>query len=231
MPEIFANIRAVGFDLDGTLIDTLPDLATAINAMLARVQYAQLPQAKIRTLVGDGAESLVERALAAGHSAGMRVVPPSEALALFKEVYAARLFHDSRLYPEAIPTLELLRGARLAAFCVTNKDGALAAPLMRAARLEPHLAFTIGPRSREERKPSPAMLLRAAAQLGLAPAQILYVGDSVIDVQAAHAAGCRAVAVSYGYDERIRRGAGNPDALIAGLGALTRLPGLPGAGT
>lgn len=231
MPEIFASIRAIGFDLDGTLVDTLPDLATAINAMLARVQYAQLTQEQIRTLVGDGAESLVERALAAGRAAGMRAVRPSAALTLFKEIYAGQLFRDSRLYPEAIPTLELLRGAGLAAFCVTNKDGALARPLMREARLEPHLDFTIGTHTREERKPNPAMLLRAAAQLNVAPAQILYVGDSVIDVQAARAAGCRAVAVSYGYDERIRRGGGSPDALISGLGELARLAGLLTAGT
>ncbi len=109
---------------------------------------------------------------------------------------------------------------------MTNKDGALARPLMREARLEPHLAFTIGAHTREERKPSPAMLLRAAAQLNVPPAQILYVGDSVIDMEAAHAAGCGAVAVSYGYDERIRRGAGRPAALLGGLGELTQLAGL-----
>ncbi len=231
MPEIFASIRAVGFDLDGTLIDTLPDLASALNAMLARFGYTQLTQATIRTLVGDGAESLVERALAAGRSAGARTVESGEALAVFKEVYAAQMFRDSRLYPEVIPTLELLRGAGLPAFCVTNKDGALARPLMREAGLEPHLAFTIGTRTREERKPSPAMLLRAAAQLNITPGQIMYVGDSLIDVQAAHAAGCRAVAVSYGYDERIRLGGGSPDALISGLAELTRLGGLMNAGT
>ncbi len=231
MPEIFASIRAVGFDLDGTLIDTLPDLATAINAMLARLEYTQLTQAKIRTLVGDGAEPLVERALAAGRPPGARPVPPSAALAVFKEVYAGQMFRDSRLYPEVIPTLELLRASGLAAFCVTNKDGALARPLLREASLESHLAFTIGSHTRAERKPSPAMLLRAAAQLQIPPAQILYVGDSVIDVQAARAAGCRAVAVSYGYDERIRRGAGSPDALISGLTDLAGLPGLLSAAT
>jgi phosphoglycolate phosphatase len=231
VPEFFASIRAVGFDLDGTLIDTLPDLATAINAMLARLEYTQLTQAKIRTLVGDGAEPLVERALAAGRPPGARAVPPSAALAVFKEIYAGQMFRDSRLYPEVIPTLELLRGAGLAAFCVTNKDGALARPLLREAMLEPHLAFTIGTHGRAERKPSPVMLLRAAARLQIPPAQILYVGDSVIDVQAARAAGCRAVAVSYGYDERIRRGAGSPDALISGLTELTRLAGLLSAGT
>ena len=79
---------------------------------------------------------------------------------------------------------------------------------MREARLESHLAFTIGTHTRAERKPSPALLLRAAAQLQIAPAQILYVGDSVIDMEAAHAAGCRAIAVSYGYDARIRGGHG-----------------------
>jgi phosphoglycolate phosphatase len=231
VPANFATICAVGFDLDGTLIDTLPDLATAINAMLVRLGHSQLTQAKVRTLVGDGAETLVERALAAGRTAGVHEAAVDEALAVFKEIYSGQMFRDSRLYPEVIPTLEALRGAGLAAFCVTNKDGALAGPLMREARLESHLAFTIGTHTRAERKPSPAMLLRAAAQLQIPPAQILYVGDSVIDMEAAHAAGCRAIAVSYGYDARIRDGAGGPEALLAGFGDLTRLDGLLTRGT
>jgi phosphoglycolate phosphatase len=231
VPAHFAAIRAVGFDLDGTLIDTLPDLATAINAMLIRLEHSVLTQAKIRTLVGDGAEPLVERALAAGRRDGVRAAPVGEALALFKEIYSAQMFRDSRLYPAVIPTLEALRAAGLALFCVTNKDGALAQPLMREAGLEPHMAFTIGSHTRQERKPSPAMLLRAAAQLGIPPAQMLYVGDSAIDMEAAHAAGCGAIAASYGYDERIRTGAGSPDALIARFGDLTRLEGLLGWGT
>jgi phosphoglycolate phosphatase len=231
VPANFATIRAVGFDLDGTLIDTLPDLATAINAMLAELGYSTLTAERIRTLVGDGAESLVERALAAGHTAGVRAVPAGEALAVFKKIYSGQMFRDSRLYPDVIATLEWLGAAGLSAFCVTNKDGALARPLMREARLEPHLAFTIGTHTRAERKPSPAMLLRAAARLDVPPAQILYVGDSVIDMQAAHAAGCGAIAVSYGYDERIRSGGGNPDALLSGIGELTRLAGRLGPGT
>ena len=203
MAAPFAGIRAVGFDLDGTLIDSLPDLATAINAMLRRLDYsASAGSAKIRTLVGDGAESLVERALAAGRGDSARAGPGDEAFAIFKEVYSRQMFRDSRLYAGVIPTLEALRDERTSPlFCVTNKDGALARALMHEAGLEPHLAFTIGPHTREERKPSPAMLLHAAAQLGLVPQQVLYVGDSVIDMEAAHAAGCRTVAVSYGYDE------------------------------
>jgi phosphoglycolate phosphatase len=226
VPAPYASIRAVGFDLDGTLIDTLPDLATAINAMLLRLGHAALTAAKIRTLVGDGAEPLVERALAAGAGDRGRQVPVSEALGMFKEIYAGQMFRDSRLYPGVIPTLEALRGAGLTLFCVTNKDGALARPLMQESGLEPYLAFTIGTHTREERKPSPAMLLRAATQLGIAPAQMLYVGDSTIDMAAAHAAGCGAVAASYGYDERIRDGAGSPDARISSFSDLTRL-GLP----
>ena len=231
MAAPFAGIRAVGFDLDGTLIDSLPDLATAINAMLRRLDYSALTQAKIRTLVGDGAESLVEHALAAGRGDSARAVPGDEAFAIFKEVYSRQMFRDSRLYAGVIPTLETLRDAHLALFCVTNKDGALARALMHEAGLEPHLAFTIGPHTREERKPSPAMLLHAAAQLGLVPQQVLYVGDSVIDMEAAHAAGCRTVAVSYGYDERIRAGAGSPEGLVAHFSELTRLGGLLTPGT
>jgi phosphoglycolate phosphatase len=195
--------------------------------MLLKLGYAVLTQAKIRTLVGDGAEPLVERALGAGQLPGARTVPLGEALAMFKNIYSPQMFRDSRIYPGVVPTLEALRDAGLALFCMTNKDAALAGPLMREAGLEPYMAFTIGTRTRQERKPSPDMLLRAAAQLGLAPGRVLYVGDSVIDMQAAHAAGCAAVAVGYGYDERIRGGAGSPDAVIANFADLSGLKGLP----
>jgi phosphoglycolate phosphatase len=231
LPTAFADIRAVGFDLDGTLIDTLPDLATALNAMLAQFSHAQLPEARIRSLVGDGAESLVQRALAAAAQPGLAPPPAREALAIFKELYARQLFSRSRVYPGVMPTLQALTRAGLALCCITNKDETLAQPLMREAGFEPHLAFTIGTRTREDRKPRPAMLLRACARLAVAPANMIYVGDSTVDMQAARAAGCRAVGVSYGYDERIRSGAGDADALIDTIGALTSLAGvLPPAG-
>jgi phosphoglycolate phosphatase len=222
----FAGVRAVGFDLDGTLIDTLPDLASALNGMLQQLEQTQLTEARIRTLVGDGAESLVQRALAAGARAGAPEPPVREALAIFKDIYSRQMFSRSRLYPQVMSTLQSLAAAGLALCCITNKDEALAQPLMRAAGFEAQLAFTIGTRRREDRKPRPAMLLRACQRLGIEPGQMLYVGDSSVDMQAAHAAGCRAVAVSYGYDERIGRGDGSPEVLIDSLPELTALDGL-----
>jgi phosphoglycolate phosphatase len=219
-----AGIRAVGFDLDGTLIDTLPDLAVAINAMLGQLGHSPLAEDRIRTLVGDGAEPLVERALMAGRQAGTGDASMTEALAVFKALYSDQLFRKSRVYPGVLSTLRVLAGAGLALCCITNKDGALAQPLMQAAGLAHHLAFTLGPATPEERKPSPALLLRACTRLGVTPQQMLYVGDSATDMEAAHAAGCGAIAVSYGYDERIRNGAGNPDAVIASFSELDRLP-------
>ncbi|MBS0578997.1 MAG: HAD-IIIA family hydrolase [Proteobacteria bacterium] len=226
MTESLAEIRAVGFDLDGTLIDTLPDLGTALNGMLARLHHAQLSEEMIRTLVGDGAESLVERALAAGRRPHAPEPSVREALTLFKGMYARRLFSRSRIYPEVIPTLRTLADAGLSLCCITNKDETLAQPLMREAALEGYFEFTIGTRTREDRKPGPAMLLRACGRLGIEPPQMLYVGDSTVDLQAARAAGCRAVAVSYGYDGRIRSGGGAPEALLAGFDEVARLAGL-----
>jgi phosphoglycolate phosphatase len=218
-----AEVRAVGFDLDGTLIDTLPDLASALNGMLARLHHAQLSEEKIRMLVGDGAESLVERALAAGRRPHTPEPSAREALTLFKGIYAARMFSRSRLYPGVVPTLQVLAGAGLSLCCITNKDETLAQPLMREAGLEGYFAFTIGTRTREDRKPGPAMLLRACARLGIEAPEMLYVGDSTVDIEAARAAGCRAVAVSYGYDGRIRAGGGNPEALLAGFADIAGL--------
>ena len=221
MPEGTPRPRAVGFDLDGTLIDTAPDLATGVNGMLAALSLPPLDEGRIPGMIGDGVENLVRRALAA--SAVREPLAAGyfeQALALFRQSYAAHLFDRSRVYPQVIETLQALGHAGLALCCVTNKETRLAQLLMQQAGLEPYVRFTLGPPSAPERKPSPAMLIQACTRLSVSPAELLYVGDSLVDMQAAHAAGCRAVAVSYGYDPRIRNGEGKPEALLASIAGL-----------
>jgi phosphoglycolate phosphatase len=123
------------------------------------------------------------------------------------------------VYPGVVSTLST-RQRRTALCCITNKDGAPAQPLMQAAGLRP-ICRSLGTAA-AGRKPSPALLPRARAW-GDAAADALR-RDSATDMEAAHAAGCGAIAVSYGYDERIRYGAGNPDAVIASFSELDRLP-------
>lgn len=223
MARLIDRLRAAGFDLDGTLIDSAPDLGAAANATLATLGLAQLPEARFPRLVGGGIGVLVERALteSLGHppEPGLR----DRALDCFRESYAARLFEHSRVYPGVIEGLGRLRDAGLALCCITNKHSSFALPLLEAAGLASLFDFTLCADEAARRKPQPAMLLEACARLDATPAQLLYVGDSRTDVLAARAAGCPVVTVDYGYDVEIGSGEPQPDALVASLEAIAEL--------
>jgi phosphoglycolate phosphatase len=200
MPKITEHIRAVAFDLDGTLIDTMADLAAAVNLMLGLLGATELPEPRVRALVGNGVDQLVLSALKESlgsiptHSAHR-----SAALALFRRLYGQRLFKRSQVYPGVVQALRSLADRGLALCCITNKDSVFAEPLLQQAGLSEFLAFTLCADRAEDRKPSPNMLLSACSRLGIAPAEMLYIGDSSVDIAAARAAGCPVIAVSYGY--------------------------------
>ena len=200
MPKLTERIRAVAFDLDGTLIDTMGDLSAAVNLMLSMLGARELPEPRVRALVGNGVEQLVLRALTESvgktptHSAQR-----SAALALFRRLYGQGLFKRSKVYPGVLQALRSLEDAGLSLCCITNKDSVFSAPLLKEAGLSAYFAFTLCADRAEDRKPSPNMLLAACSRLGIAPAEMLYVGDSSMDIKAARAAGCPVIAVSYGY--------------------------------
>lgn len=227
MPVKVDQIRAVAFDLDGTLIDTLADLTTAVNAALTALGAHPLPQARVKELMGDGTDKLVARALAEVSGAAADAALP-RALELFLASYAANVFSRSKLYPEVQRTLATLRQNAMRVCCVTNKSSRFALPLLEQAGLSGCLEFTLCADRMEDRKPSPALLLQACQRLEVAPREMLYVGDSHTDVMAAHAAGCGAVAVTFGYHkpgafERVR-----PDATVTRLiDIVTDVLGLP----
>ena len=216
------RIRAAAFDLDGTLIDTMGDLATAVNLMLSMLGARELPEPRVRALVGNGVEQLVLRALAESlgnlpsHSAQQ-----SAALALFRRLYGQALFKRSRVYPGVAEALRSLAEADIAMCCITNKDSIFAEPLLKQAQLSGFFAFTLCADRAEDRKPSPNMLLAACSRLGITPAEMLYVGDSSMDIAAARAAGCPVVAVSYGYGKEHSNGEIHPDTWVDSLTELS----------
>ncbi|HEY6484391.1 MAG TPA: phosphoglycolate phosphatase [Steroidobacteraceae bacterium] len=194
------RLRAVAFDLDGTLIDTMPDLAAAVNLMLRMLGARELPETSVRALVGRGVDQLVLQALT--ESLGTLPSHPAQrsaAIALFRRLYAQGLYRRSSVYPGIAQTLRALAGAGLSLCCITNKDSMFAVPLLETAGLSESLAFTLCADRAELRKPRPQLLLAACSRLAIAPAEMLYVGDSGLDMQAAQAAGCPFVAVTYGY--------------------------------
>jgi len=200
MPKLTERIRAAAFDLDGTLIDNMGDLAAAVNLMLGMLGANELPEPRVRALVGHGVEQLVLRALTESLGNGpTHSAQRSAALALFRRLYGQRLFKHSKVYPGVVQALRSLADAGIALCCITNKDSMFSEPLLQEAGLGGFFAFTLCADRAEDRKPSPNMLLSACSRLGIAPAEMLYVGDTSIDIAAARAAGCPVIAVSYGY--------------------------------
>lgn len=183
--------RLVLFDLDGTLVDSAPDLAASANALRAARGLPPLPLAHLRPHVGSGARGML--------GAGLGLKPGDAEYEPLRDAfladYATRLLDQTRLFDGVA---ELLAG--LPAWgIVTNKALALALPLQQGLAPLQRAAVLIGGDSTPHRKPHPAPLLAACARLGVAPSEALYIGDDLRDVQAARAAGLRAWAVRWGY--------------------------------
>jgi len=193
-------MKAVLLDLDGTLLDTAPDLAAAANAMLADQGLAPLPADTIRGFIGQGIPRLVERCLqASGFPLACERLQP--ALRSFATHYARLNGAASRPFPGVPDALERMRAASLRLACVTNKARAFTLPLLEKAGLAPFFDAVVTSDDVGRRKPDPAPFLHACRTLGVAPGEAAVVGDSANDAEAARAAGCRVLLVTYGYSE------------------------------
>lgn len=192
--------RAVLLDLDGTLLDTAPDIAAAANAMLAGQGLKSLPAGTIRDFIGKGIPHLVERCLV---EAGLPLVCAQlePALRAFGDHYRAFNGRSSRPYPGVVEGLRRLRAASLKLACVTNKARAFTTPLLEATGLAPLLDAVVTSDDVRRRKPHPEPYLHACKDLRVSPDEAVVIGDSWNDAEAGRAAGCRVLLVSYGYSE------------------------------
>lgn len=194
--------QGVLLDLDGTLLDTLPDLAAAANAMLAAMDRPALPESVIRTFVGKGADNLIARTLAARLDAP---APEPEEFAIAKahffEHYQANNGRLAQLYPGVTDGLQALSDLGLGLAVVTNKPYEFSIPLLEQADLLRFMKLVVGGDTCVRRKPDAEPILYACDKLGCAPGATLTIGDSINDALAARAAGCAVVAVPYGYNE------------------------------
>jgi phosphoglycolate phosphatase len=186
---------AVLFDLDGTLVDSAPDLAGAANELLAERGCPWLPYEVLRPHAGSGARGMV------GATFGLK--PGDEGYADLRErflaLYAQRLLADSRVFAEVLPLLADIEARRRPWGVVTNKAIHLATPLMDGLGLLARAAALVGGDSTPHTKPHPAPLLHASALLGVEPGRCVYIGDDRRDVLAGRAAGMRTVAAGWGY--------------------------------
>jgi len=217
--------RAVLLDLDGTLLDTAPDLAAAANAMLAEQGLAPLPAEAVREFIGSGIAKLVERCLqASGLALACARLEP--ALRSFGHHYARLNGTASQPFPGVVEALARMRDAGLRLACVTNKAAAFTLPLLEKSRLSPYLDAVVTADQVGKRKPDPAPFLHACHALGASPGESVVIGDSANDAQGARAAGCRVLLVSYGYSEGRDVRAIDSDGVVATLGeAAERLLG------
>jgi phosphoglycolate phosphatase len=201
-------IRVLVLDLDGTLVDTVPDLAAALNRLMALRGLPAFSEAETAAMVGDGVAKLVERAFAARGRA-----PDADAVGAFSRDYTAHVAVASRLYPEVLPVLRGLtaEGWRLAV--CTNKPEAAARALLEALDLNPLIAAVGGGDSFPVRKPDPAHLLATLRAADGEPGVAVMVGDHANDVAAATGAGMPCVFAAWGY---------GPMAMAEGAAAVAR---------
>lgn len=193
-------VRAVALDLDGTLLHTAPDLADAANRMLLALGRQALPEALVMTYVGNGAARLVKRLLTGEMEAEPDAAAFEQAQALFFEHYAEVLTRRSAPYPGAMEGVKQLHAAGYKLACITNKPERFTLPLLQAMGMLPYFSLVLSGDSLPRKKPDPLPLLHMAEMFGVSPAQMVMIGDSSADVGAARAAGCAAIAVSYGYN-------------------------------
>jgi phosphoglycolate phosphatase len=195
------RVKAVMIDLDGTLADTIPDLAAAANRMLRELERPELPLELIRTFVGKGIPNLVERALAGSLNGQASADAIARALPIYERCYAEVNGASATLYPGVTEGLDALRAARFPLACVTNKSRAYTIPLLAQLGLASYFEQVVAGDTLAQKKPHPAPLLHACRHFGVAPREMLLIGDSLNDAQAARAAGCPVFCVSYGYNE------------------------------
>lgn len=213
------EVDAILLDLDGTLVNTLGDFAQALNRMLADLALPAIDAPVIEHMVGKGTEHLLRSVLA---HVGVPDVAAryQDAWERYEHHYLQLNGQYAQVYPGVLPGLQALADAGLPLVCLTNKPLAFARPLLQAKGLEKFFQQVYGGDSFARKKPDPLPLLEACKALGTAPQRTLMVGDSSNDAQAARAAGCPVVLMTYGFNH------GQPIQAVpalAHLDALTQL--------
>ncbi|MFU8816327.1 MAG: phosphoglycolate phosphatase [Pseudomonadales bacterium] len=211
MPDAMRGYDGYLFDLDGTLVDTAPDINAALNHALHRAGLAPVSEALTRHWVGHGSKVLVQQAL--DHQL-QRHDDLEPLLEDFLRYYASHIADLSRPYPRVIDTLEMLRGRGAKLAVVTNKLTRLSVPLLTALNLTGLFDSIVCGDTAARPKPAADPALYACAALGLSCAETLFVGDSETDVGCARAAGCPVVCVADGYNHGVAPDALGADAII-----------------
>jgi len=207
-------------DVDGTLVDSVPDLAFCVDEMMRHLGREPWGEARVRDWVGNGVERLVRRALIGQLNGEPDEAEFSRAYPVFLDLYADNTSKRSLLYPGVLEGLDYLKVAGYALGCVTNKAEQFTLPLLKDLGIYEYFSIVICGDTLEQKKPHPAPLLHAAEFFKVRPGQSLMVGDSISDVKAARAAGFQIACLPYGYNHGEDIRVAEPDVIIETLAHL-----------
>lgn len=220
MPQF--KVSALMFDLDGTLLNTAPEIAQAANAMLADMGLPALPYAQIKSYIGEGAQMLIQRCLAGALGGAAESALIERAQPLFFAHYADNVTL-SLPFDGVQAGLEALKQRDLKLACVTNKPEKFTQPLLAASGLATFFEIVVSGDTLPKKKPDPIQLHHICAKFDVIEMEAMLVGDSATDIAAAQAAGCFIVTVPYGYNQGKSIDESQVDAMIRDL---TELPSI-----
>ncbi|SFV62276.1 Phosphoglycolate phosphatase [hydrothermal vent metagenome] len=221
----FNHKTAIHFDLDGTLIDSVPDLALAVNEMLQALEKEIFSEDIIRYWVGNGAQTLVKRALLGKREIENETIDEAdfkEAHRIFLNAYANHLCEATRPYSHVIETLQALKDKGYRLSIITNKPLQFVEPILRGLGLNDLFETCLGGDSLKQKKPDPMPLLHACKEMNVSVESSLMIGDSRNDILAANACGMQSIGVTYGYNYGEDIGVYKPDLIIDDFGELLK---------
>ncbi|HED33035.1 MAG TPA: phosphoglycolate phosphatase [Gammaproteobacteria bacterium] len=210
-------------DVDGTLVDSVPDLAYCVDEMLKALDMPVRGEARVRHWVGNGVERLVRRALINQLEGEPDEALFEKAMPIFNDLYAVNTSVRSCLYKGVKEAMEFLRTTDVKIGCVTNKAAAFTLPILRDLGLADYFEIVVCGDTLAKKKPDPLPLIYAAEQLGVSPQKSLMLGDSMSDVKAARAAGFAIICMSYGYNHGEDIHDSNPDAVVDSMDEIKNL--------
>lgn len=216
LPTKTFNIKAVLIDLDGTLVDSAPEIAKAACAMLAKLNLPTLSQNQVQSYIGEGAASLIKRCLTEALKKAPDETLFDQGFQLFFEQYTL-ICTQSHLYPKVLESVKAMKALGLPLACVTNKPSVFTLPILKATGLFDHFDQIISGDTLPKKKPDPDQIFHVCQLFKVDPWETLLIGDSNTDILAAKNAGCYVFTVPYGYNQGLTIDDSAVDAMIQDL--------------